>query len=99
MIEIIQSTLSEAHFDTSCKRMATGLFQDMFNNMQESIVNYLDICVNILFVILNKCDLSPDVKVTAIQAIGELCLVSEVYFLPKLNETMKLLIEAGQCCL
>lgn len=55
--------------------------------------------MDILFLVLKNSELTPDVKTIAIQAIGDICLMVESKFLPKIEQAMDLLIEAGKCCL
>jgi hypothetical protein len=71
----------------------------MSTNLEELMNQYQDQTMDILFLVLKNGDLSPDVKTIGIQAIGDICLMAETNFLPKLLESMSLLIEAGKICL
>jgi hypothetical protein len=71
----------------------------MSTSLEELIVNYLDKSLEILILILQKEDLTPDVKTIAIQAVGDICLMSEGAFFPYFNKSMDLMIGAGQLSL
>jgi len=65
-IAIIRNTLECPIYDPPCKRMATGLFQDISTNLEELMNQYQDQSMDILFLVLKNGDLSPDVKTIAI---------------------------------
>jgi hypothetical protein len=91
VLEIINTTIQNKSvngeyypFDSSCKRVATGLIQDLATNIDKDVVVHLDKITNLIFRILDDGEISLDVKITAIVAIGDICLVTEVAFEPYL---------------
>ena len=106
VLEIINSTIQNKSvngdnfpFDSSCKRLATGLIQDLATSINQHIVGHLEMITNLIFRILDDGDISLDVKITAIVAIGDICLVTEIAFEPYLEQTMNALIQAGRVSL
>jgi len=96
-LTIITSTVEDAasEFDTSCKRLAVGLLQDLATSMGAGFAEVLDHVTSMLFKVLGDGSLPTDVKTTAIMAIGDICLMTEKAFQPYFERTMEVLIQAG----
>jgi len=75
----------EYPFDSSSKRLATGLIQDLATAIDKHVSVHLQKITNLLFTILGDNDIGTDVKITAIIAIGDICLVTELSFQPFLE--------------
>jgi len=81
-MDIIEHTIQDNQriFDVTCKRLATGLIQDMATSLQEQFNAYLDRVMNILNYILKETSIPTDVKNIGIIALGDICLMSEAAF-------------------
>ena len=82
IVSIIESTIRDGNqiFDGSCKRMATGLIQDLSTGLGQGISNYLLKIMEMLFIVLEDNNMATDVKTISIVAIGDICLMSEASF-------------------
>ena len=96
-LTIITSTVEDAasEFDTSCKRLAVGLLQDLATSMGAGFSAVLEHVTEMLFKVLGDGRLPTDVKTTAIMAIGDICLMTEKAFQPYFERTMEVLVQAG----
>lgn len=65
-----------------CKRLATGLVQDVCSALGENFSLYLQDTIPMLIRVLEHEQLTPDVKVHAIMALGDICLMCETQFRP-----------------
>ena len=72
-----------------------GLIQDLANQLEEQVVNYLDRKMNLLYKILDDQNMSTDIKTIGIMAIGDICLAAETDFRPHFERSMNILISAG----
>jgi hypothetical protein len=97
IMTIITSTVEDekSEFDTSCKRLAVGLLQDLATSMGAGFADCLDHVTTMIFKVLGDATLPTDVKTTAIMAIGDICLMTEKAFQPYFERTMDVLIQAG----
>jgi len=97
IMAIITSTVEDekSEFDTSCKRLAVGLLQDLATSMGARFSHMLDHVTAMIFKVLGDGSLPTDVKTTAIMAIGDICLMTEKAFQPYFERTMDVLIQAG----
>lgn len=75
--------------------MAIGLIQDIVTGLCEMSQAYIQRMMIVLNVALKSHELTTDVKIFAIGAIGDLCLHCEASFFQYLPETMDSLIKAG----
>ena len=64
--------------------------------MQGNISRWLKKIMDLLFILLNDSNISIDVKIITIVAIGDICLMTENDFHPYFEQAMDLLIQAGQ---
>jgi hypothetical protein len=103
VLKVIHSTVNDqsangqpCQFDQCCKRIATGLIQDLCNGLGNEVVPYLEKITSLLFSILQDPNIHTDVKIHAIKAIGEVCFAAEHEFEPYLDHTMTTLINAGK---
>jgi hypothetical protein len=76
--------------------MATGLVQDLVTGVGEQSAHYLERIMALLYKILEDAEMTTDVKTIAIQAIGDICLMTEAAFRPYFERSMDTLIAAGQ---
>jgi hypothetical protein len=75
--------------------MATGLIQDIITGLCEMSQAYIQRMMILLNIVLKSNELTTDVKIFAIGAIGDLCLHCESSFFQYLPETMDSLVKAG----
>ena len=61
-------------------RLACGLISDIANSIQDGIVSFLPQIIGALQVTLQGDSFEPGAKLTAIIAIGDVCLASENHF-------------------
>ena len=104
LIGMVEETIQDAieqkyRFDTSCRRLAVGIIQDVITGLQDKAKPFAQRIMTLLNVVLESEELTIDVKNFAIGGLGYLCLNCEMEFFEFLDKTMASLIQAGQASL
>lgn len=67
-------------FTSSDQRLSIGLLQDLTTCLSKKFKNYLRPVMNIITPLLQNSEISSDIKLICISAIGDICLISEKDF-------------------
>ena len=83
--------------DNDCAKLACGIISDLSGSMEERMNEYLDDFVPCLHNILRDQTMDRKVKLTALHALGDLCVYSgEVFNKKFLEGTMTILSQAAR---
>ena len=80
--------------DENCGRFACGLISDLANYMEKGISQYASEFMPGLQEVLTQSEFTTETKLTAMIAVGDLCLAIEEDFKQYLDSTMKCLLSA-----
>lgn len=76
-------------------RLACGLLSDLAHNIDNAITARLPEIMQCLLLVLRDNSFQPEDKLTAIIAVGDVCLASEHHFEPYIEATMDCLFSAA----